>query len=356
MQKRIEQLRSQLDAEKIDGILITSAANRLYMSGFSGSTGYVLISSKHAALITDFRYIDQAKEECPDYEVVDNKRKMNEALLQKVKEFGIHRLGFEKAHMSYAQYETLSYILQGIELIPTDGLVEELRMIKDEGEIAIIRKAVEIADQTFSHILSFIRPGVREIDIAIEMEFFMRKLGASGPSFDTIVASGVRSALPHGRASDKVIQEGELVTLDFGAVYKGYVSDLTRTVAVGEVSSKLKEIYDICLKAQLAGVEKIRSGMTGKEADAICRDIIAAEGYGEAFGHSTGHGIGLDVHEGPGLSSVSETILKPGMIVTVEPGIYLSGIGGVRIEDDILITDSGNEILSKSTKELLILA
>jgi Xaa-Pro aminopeptidase len=356
MQKRIEKLRSQLDAQKIDGILITSAANRLYISGFSGSTGYVLISSKHAALITDFRYIDQAKEECPDYEIVDNKRKMNEALLQKVKEFGIHRLGFEKAHMSYAQYETLSNILQGIELSPTDGLIEELRMIKDEGEVAIIRKAVEIADQTFSHILSFIRPGVREIDIAIEMEFYMRKLGASGPSFDTIVASGVRSALPHGRASDKVIQEGELVTLDFGAVYKGYVSDLTRTVAVGEVSSKLKEIYDICLKAQLAGVEKIRAGMTGKETDAICRDIIAAAGYGEAFGHSTGHGIGLDVHEGPGLSSVSETMLKPGMIVTVEPGIYLSGIGGVRIEDDILITDTGNEILSKSTKELLILA
>jgi Xaa-Pro aminopeptidase len=355
MKQRIEKLRNLMAGNQIDGILITSASNRRYISGFTGSTGYVLISEKNAAFITDFRYVDQAKEECPDYEIVNNQRKMNEALLEKVKQFGIRHLGFEKDFVSFSQYEQFSQLLDGVKLVPVSGLIEELRIIKDEHELSLIKKAVAIADQTFAHILNYIRPGVREKEIALEIEYYMRKQGASGVSFETIVASGVRSALPHGHASEKVIQEGELVTLDFGAIYQGYVSDITRTVAVGEISPQLRKIYDVVLEAQLAGVQNIKAGMTGKEADALCRDVIMKAGYGEAFGHSTGHGIGLDVHEAPNASTISEVVLKPGMLLTVEPGIYLSGIGGVRIEDDILITETGNEILTQSTKELIIL-
>lgn len=355
MNTRIDKLRDMFSNYEIDGLLITSSTNRKYMSGFSGSTGYVLIGRNHSAFITDFRYVEQAKVECPDYEIVDNQRKMNHTLKEKIEELGIRRLGFEKDYVTYAMYDSFVQLSSEVSMVPVSGLIEELRLIKNESELIKIKKAIEIADAAFSHILSFIRPGISEEEVALELEYFMRKRGASGASFDIIVASGVRSALPHGRASSKLIEEGELVTLDFGAIYEGYISDITRTVAVGEISDQLREIYDVCLQAQLAGVNNIKAGMTGKEADAFCRDVISNAGYGEAFGHSTGHGIGLDVHEGPNASAVSEQILKPGMLLTVEPGIYLPGIGGVRIEDDILITDHGNEILSKSTKELIIL-
>lgn len=355
MHSRINKLRELFSSFEIDGILVTSATNRRYISGFTGSTGYVLISEKQAAFITDFRYVEQAKDQCPAFEIVDNQRKMNQALKEKLEEYGIRKLGFEQDYVTFSQYDSFTQLASNTTWIPTSGLIEELRLIKDENELSKVRKAIEIADQTFSHIIGVIRPGITEEEVALEMEYYMRKLGASGASFETIVASGVRSALPHGRASTKVIQEGELVTLDFGAIYEGYVSDITRTVAVGEISDQLREIYDVCLQAQLAGVNHIKAGMTGKEADALCRDVIAKAGYGDAFGHSTGHGIGLDVHEGPNASTVSDHILLPGMLLTVEPGIYLAGIGGVRIEDDILITDDGNEILTKSTKELIIL-
>lgn len=355
MNLRLEKLRNLFPEYRIDGILITSSTNRKYMSGFTGSTGYVLIGESKAAFITDFRYVEQAKVECPEFEIVDNQRKMNEALKAKIEEFGLKSVGFEKDFVTYSQYKDLLQLTQNLQWIPVSGLIEQLRLIKDESELSKVQKAINIADQTFTYILDVIRPGISEIDVALELEFKMRKLGASGPSFDTIVASGVRSALPHGRASKKLIEEGELVTLDFGAIFEGYVSDITRTVAVGEISGQLREIYDVCLRAQLTGVLHIKAGMTGREADALCRDVIREAGYGDAFGHSTGHGIGLDVHEGPNASAVSDHILKPGMLLTVEPGIYLPGIGGVRIEDDILITENGNEILTKSTKELIIL-
>ena len=204
-------------------------------------------------------------------------------------------------------------------------------------------------------LLDYIKPGMAELEVANELEFFMRKSGAASSSFDIIVASGWRSALPHGVASDKIIETGDFVTMDYGALYNGYISDITRTVAVGEPSEKLREIYDVVLEAQLRAMNGIKPGMTGVEADALARDYITEKGYGEYFGHSLGHGIGLEVHEGPGLSSRSKAELKPGMVVTVEPGIYLPGVGGVRIEDDILITESGNETLMHSTKDLIIL-
>ncbi|MCR6110489.1 aminopeptidase P family protein [Bacillus sp. A301a_S52] len=351
---RLNGLRQQFKEHGIDGMLITNPYNRRYLTGFTGTAGVVIVSDEKAKLITDFRYIEQAQEETVGFEIIQHNRTLHEEVANQVKEMGITRLGFEKNVLTYSHYDTYKAMING-ELIPVSELVENLRLIKSDEEVTIIQEAVDIADAAFSHIQSYLRAGVKEIDISNELEFFMRKNGATSSSFDIIVASGYRSALPHGVASDKVIEKGELVTLDFGAYYKGYCSDITRTVAIGEPSSELKEIYDTVLQAQLIGVNHIKPGLTGKEADALTRNYINEKGYGQYFGHSTGHGLGMEVHEGPGLSHRSDKHLKTGMIVTVEPGIYMAGIGGTRIEDDILITDNGNNILSKSSKELLIL-
>ncbi|MGD8191561.1 M24 family metallopeptidase [Brevibacillus ginsengisoli] len=355
MKQRIENLRKQLAELGADAIMTENQPNRRYISGFTGSSGWAIVSKNQAVLLTDFRYIDQATEQAPEFEIINTNRAQLPAIAQALKDLGVKKLAFEKHLITYNTYEEWAKNFEGVELVATSGVIEQLREIKDESELQLIKEATRIADATFEHILSYIKPGVSELDVATEMEFHMRKLGASSSSFDIIVASGKRGALPHGVASEKVIQAGEMVTLDFGALYKGYVSDITRTVAVGEPDPKMKEIYDIVLRAQLNGVEKLKPGMTGKEADDLTRDIIRDAGYAEAYGHSTGHSIGLLVHEAPNLSSASTAILKPGNVVTVEPGIYISDLGGVRIEDDVLITETGCEILTKSTKELLIL-
>ncbi|WP_281202274.1 M24 family metallopeptidase [Cytobacillus kochii] len=351
---KIDKIRNSFDQVGIDAILITSAYNRRYVSDFTGSAGAVLISQNDALFITDFRYTEQASKQCTGFTVVQHKGTIPEEVATIVKQLGIKKLGFEKDYVTYASYQTFNETIDA-ELIPVSGEIEKLRLIKDESEIKILKGAAKIADSAFSHILNFIQPGKTEIEVANELEFFMRKEGATSSSFDMIVASGVRGALPHGVASEKVIEKGELVTIDFGALYNGYVSDITRTVAVGQPSDKMKEVYDIVLEAQLRGMKGIKAGITGKQADALTRDYISEKGYGEYFGHSTGHGIGLEVHEGPGLSFKSDIVLEPGMVVTCEPGIYLPGIGGVRIEDDTIVTKEGNENLNTSTKELVIL-
>jgi len=353
MNQRIEKLRAALSELQADAFITEKAVNRRYLSGFTGSTGWVIVTRDESFLVTDFRYVDQAQEQAAGFTVVNNERKPVEAIVRLLQEHDVKRLAFESA-VTYSTYQEWNKSF-GVELVPTNGLVEKLRMCKDEAELAVIRQAVRIADEAFQHILSYIKPGVRELDIALELEYFMRKQGADAAAFDIIVASGVRGALPHGRASEKVIQAGEMVTLDFGAAFGGYNSDITRTVSVGEPDPKMKEIYEIVLRAQQAGVEALRPGITGKEADAVTRDIISAAGYGDQYGHSAGHGLGMDVHELPNLSTISTYVLEPGMLVTMEPGIYISGLGGVRIEDDCLITENGCEILTRSTKELLIL-
>ncbi|WP_088035723.1 M24 family metallopeptidase [Evansella clarkii] len=351
---RVEKIRQSFSDYEIDGILLTSGYNRRYMTGFTGTAGVALISGGEAKFITDFRYTEQAENQAEGYEIVQHKGPIYEEIAAQISEMGIKNLGFEKDHVTYSTYEVYREKL-GANLVPVSGLIEKMRLIKDEQELNTIREAVAIADSAFDHILGFIKPGVKEIDVSNELEFFMRKQGAVSSAFDIIVASGSRSALPHGVASDKTIETGELVTLDFGAYYKGYCSDITRTLAVGNPSDELKKIYNTVLEAQIKGVEGIKPGMTGKEADALTRDHITDKGYGQYFGHSTGHGLGMEVHEGPGLSYKSDTVLEPGMVVTVEPGIYIAGLGGTRIEDDIVITENGNEILSKSSKELIIL-
>ncbi|MBS4209630.1 Xaa-Pro peptidase family protein [Bacillus sp. FJAT-50079] len=352
--KKLDKLRKQFDHYQIDGLLISSTYNRRYVTNFTGTAGVALISADKAMFITDFRYTEQAEKQAKDFHIVQHSGSLIKEVAEKVKELGIRKLGFEQDHMPYAIWHEYKEAVDA-ELVPVSNCIENMRLIKTNDEIGVIKEAADIADAAFKHITEFIKPGLTELDVANELEFFMRKCGATSSSFDIIVASGVRSALPHGVATDKIIELGDMITLDFGALHKGYVSDITRTVAVGEPSAQLKEVYDVVLEAQLHAMEQIKPGMTGIEADALARDIIAAKGFGKQFGHSLGHGIGLEVHEGPGLSFRSKVKLEKGMVVTVEPGIYLPGIGGVRIEDDIVITETGNETLTHSTKNLLIL-
>lgn len=352
--EKLQKLRALMEKKDLDAFIVTSAQNRRYISGFTGSAGLLIITKSKQLFITDFRYIEQATEQAPDFEIIEHKQSIiQEAAAQLLKE-SAQRVGFEHEDVTFALYQQFQNAVHA-DLVPASGLIEELRLIKSETELAIMKTAAEIADAAYTHILTFVKPGMKEIEVSNELEFFMRKQGATQSSFDTIVASGYRSALPHGVASDKEIQKGELVTLDYGALYNGYCSDITRTFAVGEISDKLREIYDIVLEANLRGVAGVKPGITGKEADALTRDYITEKGYGQYFGHSTGHGLGMDVHESPALSFRSDTVLKPGMVVTVEPGIYIPEVGGCRIEDDLVLTADGSERLTVSTKDLITL-
>ncbi len=351
---KLMKLREQMQKRELDSLLVTNPYNLRFITGFTGTAGLALITPNDAWFITDFRYTEQAGEQVKEFKVVQAQKGLLDEVARIAQEAAVERLAFEQDYMTFATYSQYQEKLSAT-LEPVSGLIEQLRMVKAPEEIDVLKAAAKIADDAFEHICTYIKPGMTELQVSNELEFFMRAQGATSSSFDIIVASGLRSALPHGVASDKKIEQGDLITLDFGALYQGYVSDITRTVAVGEPSDKLKEIYQVVLDSQVLALENIKPGMTGIEADAIARDYIKSKGYGEAFGHSTGHGIGLEVHEGPGLSFRSETVLEPNMAVTVEPGIYLPGIGGVRIEDDILITETGNVRLTHSSKELRIL-
>lgn len=354
-QLRLTRLREAMRKRDLESLFITNRVNLRYITGFTGSSGYAWITCDHAILLTDFRYVTQALEQAPHFKVVEHGKKMTDTLQQILSENNICRLGIEQNHVSFATYSRYQSALEGIELVPVSNSIENLRMIKEEEELAIMREAAQLVDRTFTHIIPFIKRGVSEQDLALELEWFMRKHGATSSSFDTIVASGERSAWPHGVASPRIIQGNEWITFDFGAFYNGYCSDMTRTVIMGKPTDKHCEIYNIVLEAQLNTLEHIRPNMTGCEVDALARDIIKGYGYGDQFGHSTGHGLGMEVHEYPTLAFDSDTVLEPGMTITVEPGIYIPGFGGVRIEDDIVITADGIEILTKSTKQLLVL-
>lgn len=338
----------------IDALLVTSPYNLRYISNFTGTTGLSLITLDKAYFVTDFRYTEQVATQAVGFEIVTNVGPIFNEVARLVDENRIEKLGFEQDFVTFSTFELLEQIISG-ELIPITGLIEELREVKSKMEIETIKKACSISDSAFKYILGEIKPGMTEIEVANQLDFHMRGLGATGVSFETIVASGIRSAMPHGVASHKKIETGDFVTMDFGCYYEGYVSDMTRTIAVGEPSEKLKEIYAITLEAQLKVNDAAKPGMTGVQLDAIARDHIAKYGYGEAFGHSTGHGIGLEIHEGPNVSRLAEKRFVTGNVITNEPGIYLPGIGGVRIEDDLVITENGNEVITHSPKELIIL-
>lgn len=351
LHRRLCKLREILKEKKLDAAIIFKPENRRYISGFTGTSGYALITIDKAFFLTDFRYIDQAKEQCKEYDIV--KHTNERSIFSIINELNLNNLGFEEDFITYHQYMEFNKELDPIELIPLDGVISSLRKIKDEEEIKYIRQAAHIADEAFLHICNYMRPGIAEKDVALELETFMKKEGASGTSFDTIVASGIRSSLPHGVASDKLLEKGDFVTLDFGCIYNGYCSDMTRTIVLGKANERQKEIYHIVLKAQQKALAAIKPGITGIEADKVARDFIASCGYGEYFGHGLGHGVGLEIHEAPRLSPIGDEVLKEGMIVTDEPGIYIPDFGGVRIEDLLMITESGNKVLSKSPKNLI---
>lgn len=350
---RLANLRQRLSEEGFDAFLCMQPENRRYLSGFTGSAATLLITNKEAFLLTDFRYIEQANEQAPEFQVI----KLTKDSYQDLTDLGktIKRLAIEGNFVTYDEFSKLKGAFPETEIGSRPDFINKLRSVKSSAEIDLIRQAVKIADEAFTSVLEFLRIGQTEEEIAIEMEFNMRRSGASGHSFDFIVASGWRSAMPHGVASPKSIQAGEFLTLDFGAIYQGYCSDITRTVFLGEPDEKQREIYDIVLAANRAGIEAVVPGRMGQEVDAVARKMIDAAGYGQYFGHGLGHSVGLAIHEGPNLNTREETVLEPGMVVTVEPGIYLPGWGGVRIEDLVLITENGCEVLTQSPKDLIII-
>ncbi|WP_414055027.1 M24 family metallopeptidase [Macrococcus equi] len=350
---KFEKLNQLLKDKNLDAIIILSPYNRRYLSGFTGTSGALVIANKHKILVTDFRYTEQAASQAKDFQIVKQSKSLLDEIQKVILSHGFKTIGFEGDLISYQDHQSL--LNEEYELINVAGEIESIRMIKDPYEIDIIQRAADIADETFDYILKITRPGMTEMQLNNMMEMKMRELGATSSSFDTIVASGIRGALPHGVASEKVIQSGEMITFDYGALYNGYVSDITRTIAVGQPKEEMIEIYNIVLESQLKALNDIQIGMSGVEADKIARDIIASHGYGEQFGHSLGHGIGLEVHEGPMLSAKSPHILEENMCVTLEPGIYVEGLGGVRIEDDVLVTKNGLKRFTQSTKDLIIL-
>ncbi|WP_202820110.1 M24 family metallopeptidase [Calderihabitans maritimus] len=350
---RLERLRENFEAQEIEAMLVMQPENRRYLSGFTGTFGVLVIGFQEAYLITDFRYVEQAEKQASEFKVVKYGNSIYETLSEVLKKLDVNKVGFEAEHVTYAQFVNLRDKLDFVTLKPVEGLIERLRQFKDEGEIDLIRRAVVIADKAFEHILSYLRPGVKEKEIALELEFFMRRNGAEKAAFDIIVASGPRGSLPHGVASDRQVQPGDLIVMDFGAVYQGYHSDITRTVVVGEPDERQKEIYNIVLEAQVAAIKAIKPGKVTSEIDLVARNIIAGYGYGEHFGHGLGHGVGLAVHERPRLASTDFTQLETGMVMTVEPGIYVKDWGGVRIEDMVVVRENGCEVLTGATKKLL---
>ncbi len=349
MKSRLDRLREFAKQYQLDGIVVAKPENRLYFSGFTGSAGLLLVSAGEARLITDFRYLEQAAAQASHFTVVRHGSDIYPSLKGEIDALGLKKIGFEGDYQTWDAHRRLTEVAAELAAVHLD----ELRMTKDADEMALIRQAVLLADNAFTHVLPYIKPGVREEEIALELEFHMRKHGAEKSAFDIIVASGKRSALPHGRASAKTIQTGDLVTMDFGAVYQGYHSDITRTVVIGRASARQREVYNLVLAAQLAGVAAVAPGKTGRECDAVAREVISAAGFGEYFGHGLGHGVGLAIHEQPRLAPVSEIALTPGMVVTVEPGVYLPDWGGVRIEDTVVVAAAGVEILTASSKELI---
>jgi Xaa-Pro aminopeptidase len=348
-------VRERTAAADLNALIVLDLSDIRYLSGFTGSAGVlVVLADQSAVFFTDFRYQTQVAAELdPAIDV----RIENEGLLKSSCEFltglGVSRVGFEREQLTYRAWAEWSE-REAPALVPVEEWIEELRMVKSAPEIAAIRKACGIADETFVRMLEELRPGVTERELAARLDLELATRGAEGPSFETIVAFGERAALPHARPGQRELRRGDVVLFDYGAVADGYVSDISRTVAYGEPAAEMREIYGIVLDAQAAAIGGIGPGMTGPEADRLAREAIEDAGHGSRFGHSLGHGIGLEVHEAPRLGRKSEDRLESGMTITIEPGIYLEGIGGVRIEDDALVTDAGVELLTTAPKDQLI--
>lgn len=345
--KALERLRAFLEQEKVDGIFIKGDSSIRYFTGFTGGESLLYVDARRAVIITDSRYTLQVRQQAPECELVEH---LHGFWPEAAKLPQSDNLALDGDYFSYTEQCALAAVLphaawKNVNLVG-------LRAVKTPEEMQLIRRAVAISDEAFLQLLPHIRAGRKESELAAELEYNMRKLGSTKPSFETICASGKRSALPHGVASDKVVEEGDFITFDFGATYGGYCSDITRTVVVGKAAPWQKEIYDIVLQANLLGEKTLKAGLTGIQVDGAVRDFIGSKGYGPNFGHSLGHGVGLDIHEKPVLNRANGQPLPAGAVVTIEPGIYLPDKGGVRIEDTVLVTETGCERLTSVPKEL----
>lgn len=356
---RLGRLRDRLDSAGCDALVVTELTNIRYLTGFTGSAAMVLVTATDAVFVTDGRYRDRSADEMAAAGVVADIRIVtgaaDEAIAEAALDAGVCRLGLEADHVSWsAQQRWADQLLPDGDLVATTGVVEALRLVKDDGEVARIRSACAIADRALAQIRGRLLDGPTEAEFAAELDTAMRSEGAADVSFETIVASGPNGAKPHHTPSDRRIAPGDLVVIDFGALVDGYHSDMTRTVAVGDVGDERTRMLDVVLAAQDAGVHAVRAGVEAAEVDRACRSVIEDAGWGEAFLHSTGHGVGLDIHEEPRVGARSTATLDAGQVVTVEPGVYLTGLGGVRIEDTVLVTDDGCDRLTLAPKDPIL--
>ena len=353
MNDRILRLRNAMREHGLNAVILKSVTAIRYFSGFTSEDASVVVTEDRSVLLTDFRYTIQAKAQsgdcCEIMEVAGAAH--NEAIKKILADGNVRKMGFEEDYVSFAAYQV--YESFGAELVPFAKQLHHLRIVKSQEEIDSLQKAQAIADAAFEELLKTIHPGMTERRVAAELEYICAKLGSEGPSFDTIVGSGPNGAMCHAVPGDRKLQEGDLVVLDYGCLYNGYHSDMTRTFAVGKVDPFAEEIYNIVREAQQRALDALKPGITGKELDAIARDYIKEKGYGECFGHSLGHGFGLLIHEAPSASVLGETVFEEGMTITVEPGIYIEDKFGVRIEDCCVVTKDGKLDLVRSTKELM---
>jgi len=365
-QTRIEELRKVLHAEKLDALIVTKMENIRYLSSFSGSTAYMIVDKKNAYIFVDFRYVQQVKKETSKIDIVETSRSQIGEVCDFIKKKKYSKTGVEADSISLSRFRSMEENMNSkIKLVQTSSMIEKLRMTKSKDELGLIKKAVELADVTFYEMVSKGREnfiGKSESEVAAKLEYFMKCGGAQSPSFESIVAFDKNSAYPHYKPSPDVIVkpkgkkagDGVFLKLDFGAKLNGYCSDMTRTIFIGKPSQKHIDIYKIVLEAQLTALSHAKPGMSGREIDALARNVIAKYGYRENFGHGLGHGVGLEIHEGPTVSSLGETIVEENMVFTVEPGVYIPGFGGVRIEDMVVMEKKGCRILTKSPKEIII--
>ena len=355
MKERVEGLVAQFNDQELDGVLISAPENRRYLSGFSGSAGYLLITKAKAVLVTDSRYTEQATNQSPYFDV----RQVHGGwgwLIDELKDSGIKKVGFESQDMTVASYNNLIDAIKGdsalgdVSFVPAPGLAENQRIIKDHEELQMLQLAIDAADKAMDQVTPVITPGMTEKEVAWRLETAMRDFGADTISFDTIVAAGPNGAMAHHQPTDYVIKQNDPIVIDMGAKVAGYCSDLSRSIAVGEPDETFNKIYDTVLGAQLTAINAVKVGMTGEETDNLSREVIAQAGYRDNFGHSLGHGVGLEIHENPRVGPRSPDVLELNTVFTVEPGIYLSGWGGIRIEDIVILREDGAVLLSKAKK------
>ncbi len=350
MSKRMERLRSLIAAQGLDCLVISQPENRRYMSGFTGSAGLLVISAEQALIVVDFRYYTQSARQAPAFTLCPITTRAEDALAAALKQFGWQKVGIEAQDITLETFEAMRAAAGDVDWVLTKGLVESLRQNKDESELALLREAIRISDEAMQDMWAWLKPGVTERDVAWHLEVYMRTHGAEALSFTTIVGSGANSALPHAVTSDRPIAVGDPVVVDMGALYQGYHADLTRSFCVHEASDEYLRIWNLVLEAQLAVERTLRPGMTGFETDKIARDMIYRAGYEGKFGHGLGHSVGLAIHEYPRASSLSQEVFTEGVVLTVEPGVYLPDWGGVRIEDVVVLTPAGCDVLTECRK------